>query len=542
MPVILFVILLAVYFLWARNAEGLNAKVWRWTGRPLLFGCLPAAAILEGVGDAPLFKALALTYAAGMVCILVAEYFGFGSSSGSDSHRRGAKLLSADKLASCTAREKSRFRLGQVAIPERVEPFHFLIAGGTGAGKSQAFHQILTAAREQGQTAVVPDVGYEFTSKYFDPVLGDIILNPADYRAADWSPLAEMRSEFDADTLAKSLCPDKQGPDGEWQLYGQTLISAVLHRLYEAGTGTNAELVRLLTIAPADELAKVVEGLPAQAYFDAGASRMLSGIRAIVSSYIKPLAMLNPETGEHGFSIRRNIENHAGGWIFLPAQNDQLQTLKPLVAAQVDIAINALLSLSPSSTRRVWFAIDEFASWGRIQSIEPLLTKARKNGGCGALGIQSISQVRETYGRDNAQTLLSCLGTWLTLRAGDPETAEFVSKYIGDEEIRRVTEGGNKDGKSWNEQIAKQRAVMPAEMQNLPDRVGVLNIVGPIPAGWVTVPICERPEQADRFLPKERIRNVKPLTAARLAPPKEPQPAPSEIDVESLLDEPAESR
>lgn len=35
----------------------------------------------------------------------------------------------------------------------------------------------------------------------------------------------------------------------------------------------------------------------------------------------------------------------------------------------------------PSDTRQVWFMLDEFASLGRTQSVEPLLTKARRSEG-----------------------------------------------------------------------------------------------------------------------------------------------------------------
>jgi hypothetical protein len=134
--------------------------------------------------------------------------------------------------------------------------------------------------------------------------------------------------------------------------------------------------------------------------------------------------------------------------------------------------------------------LDEFASWGRMASVGDLLTKARKKGGVGALGLQTISQVRQSYGRDGAQTLLACLGSWLTLRCGDSETAEFMSANIGDEQVRRYVESTNHERqKSSAEQIAVERAIMPADLKNLPDLVGVLNIAGQLPAGWVHIPI-----------------------------------------------------
>ncbi len=439
-------------------------------------------------------------------------YFGFwpgrGNGSG-DSHRRGGRVVATKDLIKLANREVGHARIGEVQIPARVEPYHFLLAGATGAGKTQAFLQLTESARQRKHCAVLADCGAEVARRYYDPANGDIILNPLDQRGADWSPLAEMRGEWDADSLAKSIIPDRDG-DNEWQHYSQTLLAAVLQRLFESGHGTNSEIVRLLTVASNHELLSIVQGLPAQALFDEGASRMLASIKAIVATYIKPLSWCNPDAGEKAFSIRRHVEEERPGWIFLTVRDDQLKSLRPLIAAQIDVAISALLSLPPSDVRRLWFFLDEFATFGRIQGIEGLLTKARKCGGIGVLGMQSIAQLQEkdAYGLQKSQTLLSCLGTWLTLRAQDAATAEYMSKYIGDEEVRRVmvNTGTSDAGKSTThqEQISTQRAIMPADLQGLADRVGILNIVGAIPAGWVTIPVSQRRPSMDAFVERQR--------------------------------------
>lgn len=479
--------------------------------RPSLMAALiwPLAGGTFGNGD--FFSALIFAYAVGSCLYLALTYFGIwytSQPSGGQDHRRGANIIDHKELAKLTTSEPGHAHLGQARIPARVEPLHFLLAGATGSGKTQAFLQLAGSARERGHAAIVADVGGEFTKRFYQPARGDVILNPADARGPDWSPLAEMRSEMDADRIAKSMIPDSEGSGSEWQHYSQTLLAAVLQRLYQTGGGTNREIVRLCTIASTSELSSLVAGLPAQALFDEGASRMLSSIRAIVSTYVKPLAWCNPEAGEDAFSVRRHVEEERKGWIFMTAREDQLASLRPLIAAQVDVAISSLLTLEPSDTRRLWFLLDEFASFNRIQGIEPLLTKGRKFGGVGVLGLQSISQVREVYGDRNAQTLLSCLGTWLTLRAQDAETAEYMSKYIGDEEVRRVTvsTGHSDSGTStnYNEQIATQRAIMPAELSSLPDRVGILNIVGAYPAGAVEVPVSSITPSAPAFVQRER--------------------------------------
>lgn len=412
-----------------------------------------------------------------------------------DKHQRGGTVVAGavlQKLARGIDKKAEVF-VGRVGIPRNMENRHFLLSGSTGSGKSQAFYQIAEVARRRGDAAVVADVNAEMLGRLYDPARGDVILNSLDTRSENWSPLAEISGSWDADRIAKSIIPAGDGSAAEWNHYAQVLLSAVLAKTWRDG-GSNFDLTNLLLTSPNDELAKALAGSQAAQLFAPGAERMLSSIRAITATYCQPLSYLSPSAGRDGFSITKFVQAEAetkrGAWLFFPVRDDFFKSFRSLIAGQIDIAISALLSSPDDEARRVWFMLDEFATWGRIASITDLLTKARKKGGVGVLGLQSISQIRETYGREGAQTLLANLGNWLTLRAGDAETADFMSKNIGDEQVRRTNLSTNADGKeSTSEQIAMQRVLLPAELQKLADLVGILNIAGPLPAGWVTVPV-----------------------------------------------------
>jgi hypothetical protein len=49
----------------------------------------------------------------------------------------------------------------------------------------------------------------EFTPQFYDPVQGDLILNPVDERMPYWTPSDEVRYAPEALTVANSLFPDK---------------------------------------------------------------------------------------------------------------------------------------------------------------------------------------------------------------------------------------------------------------------------------------------------------------------------------------------
>ena len=427
-----------------------------------------------------------------------------------DKHLRGAELSDIKTIIKMLRGNPSNFELGGVPVPTEIEPVHFLFVGGIGSGKTLAFRQVLEAIRRQDQRAVIADPGGEFVSSFFRE--GDVLLNPFDARAASWSPFAEMRGPWDAERLSKSIIPDGKGAETEWNLYAQQIFAAVLERLWSRGNATNGELVRLLTIAESAEMRDLVTGLPAQRMFEAGNEKFLGSVLAIVSSYAKPLSWLDPAAGQGSFSIRRWIENEPRGWIFLTYRDDQLASLRPLLAAWLDVVASAILTLPEDRERRVWLVLDEFAGLGRIQSIEPFLTKARKCGGCALLGLQALSQLYDTYGREKAKTLLSSLGTWLVLRQSDPETAEVMSLYLGDREVLRQNESGSKGGDgsgNWSEQVAKTRLVMPAELQHLAPRHGYLSVLGPYPVCPVEMVIPDKqPEAAPAFVLREQKESM----------------------------------
>lgn len=470
-----------------------------------ILSCIAATlAIITPAGFLNAFAVYALLILGGWTWILK-KVGGFKRNNDGPTVLRGNQLVDVREVQALLKNEESNIAIGQVAIPKRFEPTNFLLAGAPGTGKSQTFHQILGPVREVGQRAVVSDVGGEFVSRYLRE--GDVILNPFDARSVSWSPLAEMQGEWDAERIAKSICPDGEGSAAEWNGYAQTLLSAALAKLW-ATDGNNGELMRLLTQASHSELKEFIDGTPAVGLFADGNERMLGSIMGIVSSKIKCYQYLDPAAGIDAFSVRKFVANDGAGWLFLSFTDPQFTSLKPIIATVLDVAASAVMELKPSSTRRVWFALDEFATLGYIGALSDLLAKGRKYGAAVILGVQSVSQIFSPYGRELTKTLLNCLGTQLILRSPDPETAEYFSSIFGEQDIQRVNHSTSSNGSdvshSQSVSYSTQRVVMPAEIQGLQNLVGYLNVVGDTPPCVVNIPIVPGEEVAERFVQKAR--------------------------------------
>lgn len=427
-----------------------------------------------------------------------------------DDHLRGNQLVEVKAVQRMVKGEDCRYSLGEVPFPVKYETRHTLLCGTTGSGKSRIMHQILQPTRETNARALVVDVGGAMVSRYWrGEGSGDIILNPRDARSVAWSPLSEINDLDDIPLISSAIIPDGTGGSAEWNKYAQRLLAGVLQRVWEQG-GDNSEVIRLLTRAPAEELRDLLAGLPAEGMLREGNEKMLASVLAIIASYATPLGALDPSAGADSFSVSKWVMSDTKGeWLFLNFTDRQIEQLKPIICSILSIAISATLSLKEDSERRLFYIIDEFDALGEIAGIKSLLTRGRRFGAAAVLAIQSVSQLYTCYGRDTANTLLSNLGTQVILRLPDAETAEWASRTFGDEQIReehtstsRSHDFDGKDSTSTSFQIRQQRIVLPSEIQNLPDLVGLLNIVGDIPPCVVQIPPINPPQIHEEFVRK----------------------------------------
>jgi len=153
----------------------------------------------------------------------------------------------------------------------------------------------------------------------------------------------------------------------------------------------------------------------------------------------------------------------------------------------------------------LWFVVDELDSLGAIDGLKDALARLRKFGGRCVLGFQSIAQVSSTYGSGEAQTIVENCGNTLILRCSGSEhggTSQFASRLIGEREVVRRQTSRAHDRESWlalrgarrSTSVTRQQiveaAVLPAEIEQLPDLAGYLRTAAsPV---WLRVSLRQR--------------------------------------------------
>jgi len=444
----------------------------------------------------------------GFFILLVMIIYRTGFALRQETTVRGRALLTGEQLTQQLKQQKKAgdFTVGNVRLPNNAEVKHLLFTGSHGAGKSVGLKAMLATVRKKKQRAIVFSTSSEFIEAFYREGQ-DVILNPLDQRCPRWDIWCEAKSPSDFDNIAASLIPEPTGgQDPFWALAARTLFSTVSMTLYKNNQYSTPKLLRDLLTINLEEAAKLVKGTEGAALIAQGAEKTALSVRSTLATYIRSLKFLKHE-GER-FSIRDWVLDEAGdGWIFITANAEQLETLRPLITTWLDIACSSVLSLPEDSSRRVWLTIDELPALNKLPRLEHYLAQARKYGGCALLGFQSIAQLRSRYGRDVTESLLGLCGAWFIYRANEPAMAELAAKKLGDVEVMTPSEGISygandiRDGVSLSMQRQRRPLVLPTEIMGLADLQGYACLGSGAPNATFTLRYKKYPKMAPGFLP-----------------------------------------
>ncbi|MBY0272296.1 MAG: type IV conjugative transfer system coupling protein TraD [Alphaproteobacteria bacterium] len=423
---------------------------------------------------------------------LMALWFFLGRAYRQAKHQRGNSFMEFSKLTRLMRRkgEASDLTLETLPLVKNKETSHLLITGTTGAGKTNAFHSLLPQIRKRGDKAIIVDVTGSYISRYYNKKT-DFILNPLDIRSQFWHPWVDCHLASHYDVLTNSFIPEnKHAKDPFWDNASRAVLKAALRKFASQGTPDIEKLTTFLLNSSEKEFEDFFKGTEAATMTNANNEKTTQSIRSVLSSYVEGLRQLeNAQSSEASpFSLRNWVMNEKQkGIIFITARSDQRQTLKPLISAWVDIAINALMVLSEDYNRRLWFIVDELAALQKLPSLHMGLAEGRKYGGCFLVGFQSKPQLEEIYGRQGAESMLDLFNTKVFFRCTEPSTQTWISKVLGDkEEIEpqeNISYGANsmRDGVSLSHHTRQKPLVMPTELSQLEDLECYIKLPGDYP-------------------------------------------------------------
>ncbi len=392
----------------------------------------------------------------------------------------------------------SSLTIAGVPLLKDAEVQHILLAGTTGTGKTLCLQELMDQIRAKKQRAIIYDIEGTFIPHYYREGQ-DVILNPLDARCPAWNIWQEGDKASDFESMASSLMPlHLAGTDPFWIHSARTIFSCAAQRLQALDQKTMKALLQPLFSEQLGSLFKLVENSPAESLVSEKNEKTALSIKATLSTYCKALMYLKDDSNPL-FSIGRWIrEEEQDSWLFIASDAQKVEALKPLISVWLDVAAKAVLSLEPSSKRRLWFMMDELPSLHRLPSFMNTLARGRKYGSCFVAAIQDIHQLRSIYGRDEAETLTALFNTNICYRTKCPDSAHWMSKVMGALEILENREGYSygahemRDGVSIQPERRREPVVKEGEFLELDDLQAFLRLPGNWPVTNLT------------FIPKKR--------------------------------------
>ncbi len=389
----------------------------------------------------------------------------------------GTRLASEDDVASQTGQYcgANALRIGPVPVPRRIETRHFSFLGTTGSGKTTALRQMLDGIERRGEAALVYDTSGEFIAHYYNPARGDVILNPFDARCASWTPFDEISHPADADRIARQLVSETSSQDDDvWLETSRILVANMIRSLWAEKNCSLEALLEALQVKDKEQLKEWLGHTSSARTFANDADRAAGSVLFMLAKAANLIQFLKVEDeGEDRFAFRDFIAKldkceGAKPWIFVPRKEDYFEASKPLMACWLECAASAVLGLSPSPDRRIWFVLDELADLPRVENLARLLPEGRKFGAAIVLTFQALGQMRNRYGANIAEAMLACCNTKLFLQTVDQETRKWASETIGqcEVELRVATDTLSIGSEVPRTTIATQRQFRPAVLES----------------------------------------------------------------------------
>jgi type IV conjugative transfer system coupling protein TraD len=246
------------------------------------------------------------------------------------------------------------------------------------------------------------------------------------------------------------------------------------------------KLLRYLLTADNEAIQDYLKGTYAETLVSEKIEKTAVSIKSVLATYLKSLKYI--KSGFNPFSIRKWIhDDNDKNWLFITSLGDRNETLKPLISTYLDIAINTLLSLTPSDSRRIFITIDEFQSLQQLPYVKPGLAEGRKFGACFLIGAQDYPGVADIYGKNGADSISTLLNTRLMFREPDANVAKWSAMNLGETVVDEVREGisyganSYRDGITINRNETTKPLVSFSEIMTLDDLHAYIRLPGKYP-------------------------------------------------------------
>ncbi|TWU62366.1 Coupling protein TraD [Crateriforma conspicua] len=378
------------------------------------------------------------------------------------------------------------FQCGFLLVDNEEVTTHQMLVGASGAGKTTLIRLFLQDVVPA--IAKEPDWRMLITNPKGDALstlhgiqpsgLRIVTMDPFDDRGVAWDMCADVTEPRTALQLAYTLLPKRNESQPFFSDAARHIIYGVLLSfLHRKIQWTFADLLRALqgvkTIKRVLAASKYSRNIIDQYFYD---KRLISNIVSTIAANLLPFGPVAAcwESATERISLRDWVR---GNFVIVLGNSDESrEAVEVINQCMVRRAIELLLAMPDSFTRRSFFVFDEVAECGKLPMLESLMKRGRSKGASVTLAFQSIAGLRNPtmYGPHGTAEILGQVQHKVIGRLECPETAKWASELFGEQEIKQTTKSTSRTyaekssrSESTTEHFVTRAAVLPSEFMDL---------------------------------------------------------------------------
>ena len=392
---------------------------------------------------------------------------------------------------------------------------HILYFAPTRSGKGVGF--VIPNLLSYESSMIVNDLkgeNYELTAGWRAKMGQKIYyFNPTDVKSHVYNPLEFVRAGSkeavkDAQTVANIIVSDPVGQSASSSHWDNTaralltgLILYVTHNYEPENSMRSIGGIYRLMSDPQRPQAETLDFVRTNAKHEMAARAAAiilskeeaerSGIISTMTRFLELWAdpLVDAVTrGTSSFSIAHLRKEPST--LYMATPTSDIDRTKPLIRIMLTQFMNLLGEKIPKKADvgkpgalEILFMLDEFPRLGKIEAIEGALPIIAGYGVKMALITQDLNQLNKAYTKENE--IMANAQLKVTYAASDPETAERISKYLGETVILRqgVSMSGKRFGSMLNQTSystnEQERTLMtPGQLQQLPFEQEIVILTG----------------------------------------------------------------
>lgn len=371
---------------------------------------------------------------------------------------------------------------------------HAIVFGGSGLGKTSAI--LIPTLRSWNGTSFTIDISGDICKNVDMP--NKLIYEPADPKSTPYNifgPIDQIKDVSDKnealEQLALLIMPnDEKAADASrfFRTEGRKILTASLIALYhkkfdfikicETIVGNNWK--DLFTIIEETENKNAIQYINS---FEGTSKQNTSGCKQNCDDALKLFAtnekvkstIRRPKKKEVSFTPEM-LEKHN---VFVIIEDTKLKLYAPLMNIITAQSLEFFSTRSNESKTMILFALDEFASFGRIEITEALRKLRKKHVRIIPL-TQSMADIDLVYGREERMAMMNNFRFKVVLGADDTDTQEYFAKLIGYQDSKKHSKSTNENTTTMTESETKEFVVDPADLARLKDHLILLHPDGHI--------------------------------------------------------------